>query len=553
MAHQGATDTHGIRTEGPPSTRKVVEADVASEEPPVITASGLYRRLFVITITYGALTVLAGMPTWLGLVRQSRQLFRLTPYVVAAMVPVTLLVDLVALWLFSQPIRDGLEGIRKGDVASDTLELALLQALNFPVLTFLRVMTIHLPAGFFAGFIAFAVMSPRLGILLSGRTLVFLVVMGMAISLTHAILEYFAVQRAIQPVIAHIARHCPTQPEMLRSHTKTVGIQTQLLFIMTAITVIPLVIIGVNIVFRLIIPLEPGGDFPDATGRSLLMPLAGVMLYALVFMAIIAVMLSQHFRSLIDRMVRAMGRVRDGDLNQRLDIISADEFAALYTGFNAMLDGLRERARLHDAFGRYVSPELAERIQDEGVILSGQTVEVSVMFADIRDFTAMSERMQAHDVVSLLNSFFAELEPIVESEDGWINRFMGDGFMAVFGAPVSCPDHATHAVRAALAIHDAVRAFNAQGRWPRLRIGIGIDTGEMVAGSVGSPDRVEYTVIGNGANVASRIEALNKDFGTSILVSQAVYERAQIDRQVREMPPVRVKGVVEPITVYALA
>ncbi|MGB4678347.1 MAG: adenylate/guanylate cyclase domain-containing protein [Aggregatilineales bacterium] len=550
MAQHGAANAHNApseRREQAARTYTVLEEQGASP-----TAHGLYRRLFVITITYGALTVLAGMPTWIGLIQQSRQLFRLTPYVVAAMVPVTLLVDLVALWLFSQPIRDGLEHIREGTGTPDILERALLQALNFPALTFLRVMFIHLPAGFVAGFIAFAVMSPRLGILLSGRTLIFLVVMGTVISLTHAILEYFAVQRAIQPVVAYIARYCPTRPEVLRERTKTVGIQTQLLFVMTAITVIPLVIIGVNIVFRLIIPLEPGSDLPEVSGRSLLLPLVGVMIYALIFMTVIAVMLSRHFRSLIDRMVQAMSRVRDGDLNQRLDVISADEFAALYTGFNEMIGGLRERARLHDAFGRYVSPELAERIQNEGVILSGQTVDVTVMFGDIRDFTAMSERMPAHEVVSLLNSYFAVIEPIVEREDGWINRFMGDGFMAVFGAPVPCPDHATHAVRAALAIHEAVLDFNERSNWPPIRIGIGIDTGEMVAGSVGSPDRVEYTVIGHGANTASRIEALNKDFGTTLLISQAVYERAEIDREARQMPPVRVRGVVEPITVYAL-
>ncbi len=527
------------------------ELSAAPAEAPPITARRFFRRLFIITMTYAAVTVLAGMPTWFGLIPRGGELWQLTPYVLVTMVPASLLADYLAVRAFSRPVCDGLACLETGgECPPELLERALVRALNLPGLTALRVMLIHLPAGFIVGFVVFALMSSRLGILLSGRTLGFLLIMGTVISATHAILEHFAVQHEVQQIIPAIARRLTLSPRDMRARASTVGIQTQLLVVMAAITLIPLIISAVNVVYRLVTPLGGGTPAGSLAAEPLILPLAVVVIYALVFMSIIALLLARHMRSLLERVVQAMDRVRVGDLSPRLDIVTADEFADLYTGFNEMTVGLRERARLRDAFGRYVSPDLAERVNREGVVLTGQTVQASVMFVDIRDFTALSEHMEPHVVVALLNDYFERIEPVVKAEDGWINRFMGDGFMAVFGAPVICDDHAARAVRAARRIREATQTYNAECDWPDLRIGIGIDTGEMVAGSVGSPDRLEYTVIGNAANIASRIEALNKQFGTTILVSQAVYEQAGLEGAAHPMPPVRVKGVSEPMIVY---
>jgi adenylate cyclase len=248
-------------------------------------------------------------------------------------------------------------------------------------------------------------------------------------------------------------------------------------------------------------------------------------------------------------MVQAMRRVENEELDAHLEVTTTDEFAGLCEGFNRMTGGLQERERLRHAFGCYVAPELAEEVMCHGVRLGGETVSASVLFTDIRGFTALSERMTPAAVVSLLNRYFAMVEPAIRTEGGWINKFGGDSLLAVFGAPVPQADHTRRAVRAALS------EFNARQREagePTLRIGVGIDCGEMVAGSVGSPERMEYTVIGDVVNVASRIEALNKKWGTDVLISAEAYAAVGSDVSVRAMPLTEVQGKSEPIQVYAL-
>ncbi len=202
--------------------------------------------------------------------------------------------------------------------------------------------------------------------------------------------------------------------------------------------------------------------------------------------------------------------------------MTTDEFADVYDGFNRMTRGLEERERLRDAFGRYVAPEVADEIMRGPASLRGSTVDATVVFADIRGFTALSERLRPAEVVAFLNRYVAAVEPAIRAERGYINKFGGDSILAVFGAPVAEPEHVKRAVRAALGMSAALARFNAvesaSGLDP-VRIGIGIHCGEMVAGSVGSTERMEYTVIGDVVNVASRIQSLNKDYGTEILVS----------------------------------
>ncbi|MCP4536563.1 MAG: HAMP domain-containing protein [Chloroflexi bacterium] len=291
---------------------------------------------------------------------------------------------------------------------------------------------------------------------------------------------------------------------------------------------------------------------------SLLVPLivwiVGLIVVVTAFMIGIALAMSQDVHQLAGNMVTAMHNVAAGDINAHLDVTTTDEFAALYTGFNRMTQGLRER--LHDAFGRYISPELAEQVMANGVSMSGKIVTASVLFVDIRDYTALSERMTATEIVALLNRYFALVEPVIQTEGGWINKFTGDGFMALFDVPVPHNNHAQRAVRASLAICQALDSFNQEQHasdGPVLQIGIGIACGDMVAGSIGSPDRIEYTVIGDTVNVAARIESLNKELGTTVLVSDDVYQAVQNTVDAQAMPPTMVKGKSAPVHVYALS
>jgi adenylate cyclase len=272
-------------------------------------------------------------------------------------------------------------------------------------------------------------------------------------------------------------------------------------------------------------------------------------------MLFMSIAMAREIACSVDEMVRAMQQVEGEDLDARLAVTTTDEFAALYEGFNRMTGGLRERERLRDAFCRYVAPELAEEVMRRGVRLGGETVSASVLFADIRGFTALSERLTPTEVVSLLNGYFAAVEPAIRAEGGWIDKFGGDSLLAVFGAPAPQADHVRRAVRAALGIRAALSEFNGRQReagGPTLRIGVGVDCGEMVAGSVGSPERMEYTVIGDVVNVASRIESLNKKWGTDILISAGAYAVTRADVPARAMPLAEVPGKSEPIQVYML-
>lgn len=220
-----------------------------------------------------------------------------------------------------------------------------------------------------------------------------------------------------------------------------------------------------------------------------------------------------------------------------------------------MVKELMERERLRDAFGRYIAQELADDVMQHGVSLGGREVHASVLFADIRDFTALSGQMSAEEVVQLLNRYFTAVEPAIKEEGGWINKFGGDSLLAVFGVLIPQPDHIGHAVDAALKMRAALDRFNAEQEkagQQRLRIGIGIHCGTMVAGSVGSRERMEFTVIGDVVNMASRIEGLNKQWGTDILVSSQVAAALGNRHTLEAMPATRVHGIADPIRVFAV-
>ena len=248
---------------------------------------------------------------------------------------------------------------------------------------------------------------------------------------------------------------------------------------------------------------------------------------------------------------------------RNLESRSADEIGQVAAAFNDMAIRLKEREaalaeaqdRLRDAFSRYVPSRLVDQVIEHGVSLGGETVEASVLFADIRGFTALAEQISPAEAVDLLNRYFAAVEPAIAAEKGWIAGFGGDSLLAVFGAPIPLPDHARHAVRAAMRIHQALAQFNAcqrQEGGPCLRVGIGIASGEMVAGSIGTPERMEYTVIGDIVNTAARLDELNKQWGTDILISETVYKAVSGEVSARPLPLVDVKGKSEPLKLYAL-
>jgi adenylate cyclase len=270
----------------------------------------------------------------------------------------------------------------------------------------------------------------------------------------------------------------------------------------------------------------------------------------------IAFMLARHIGQLTEDLRRAMDQVEAGNFETRLEIVSVDEFAQMYRGFNHMVAGLEERQRLHEALERYISPLLAEQIRKGGLQLGGIGVHATVLFSDIRGFTNLSEQLKAQEIVELLNRYFSAVGPAITRHGGWINKFGGDSLLAVFGVPVAQLDHAQKAVTAALDMRSALAAFNAdqeKAGGPVLRIGVGLHSGWLVAGNMGSPERMEYTVIGDAVNTASRLQSLTKTLGVDILISAEVYQATGKEVVAREMPPAEVQGKSTPLRIYALA
>jgi class 3 adenylate cyclase len=209
-------------------------------------------------------------------------------------------------------------------------------------------------------------------------------------------------------------------------------------------------------------------------------------------------------------------RVAAGDYSQRLPVVQDDDLGALAASFNRMQAGLAERQRLQAAFGTYVDPALAARLLEQGDdVFTGERREVTVMFVDIRDFTPFAEANTAEDTVARLNALFDIVVPAVVDAGGHVNKFLGDGALAVFGAPNDLPDHAESALSAAVVIQRLV----AERFSDDLRIGIGINTGVVIAGTIGGGGKLEFTLIGDAVNVAARVEQLTKTTGDAILLT----------------------------------
>jgi adenylate cyclase len=214
---------------------------------------------------------------------------------------------------------------------------------------------------------------------------------------------------------------------------------------------------------------------------------------------------------------KAAERVAVGDYSQRLPVVQDDDLGALAASFNRMQAGLAERQRLHAAFGTYVDPALAARLLEQGDdVFTGERREVTVMFVDVRDFTPFAEANTAEDTVARLNALFESVVPAVVDAGGHVNKFLGDGALAVFGAPNDLANHSDAAVSAAVLIQRLV----AERFGGELRIGIGINTGVVIAGTIGGGGKLEFTLIGDTVNVAARVEQLTKTTGDAILLTQ---------------------------------
>jgi len=262
--------------------------------------------------------------------------------------------------------------------------------------------------------------------------------------------------------------------------------------------------------------------------RSLQWRIAVIGIAALLLALPIGVGIARGITSPLQSLVRGMREVVRGNLRYRSTIAREDEVGFLARSFNEMVGGLEERERIKDTFGRFVSRDVAEAVLRGEIPLEGERRDVSILFQDIRDFTGLSESLDPATLLRLLNQLFTEVVAAVEAEGGVVKQFIGDGVMALFGAPQAHADHPERAVRAALGIVDRLAALNTRLKEQNiaaLEIGVGIDRGEVIAGLIGPDNRVEYGVVGDPVNLANRVESLTKELRATVLVTRGIADR----------------------------
>jgi adenylate cyclase len=261
-------------------------------------------------------------------------------------------------------------------------------------------------------------------------------------------------------------------------------------------------------------------DFSETQLAVTVLVLGGV---ALAVGLLVAMLAARAVADPVRSLRQGVRSVEEGDLEVEVPVYDGSEIGQLQAGFNQMVAGLRERERIHDLFGRHVGEDVARAALEQEVELGGETRDVSALFVDVVGSTRMASERPAHEVVELLNSFFSVVVEVVREHGGWVNKFEGDAALAIFGAPVPLPDHATRALRAARALHSRLESGIA---------GIGVSCGEVVAGNIGEVERFEYTVIGDPVNEAARLTELAKSRG-GVLASESIVRSADDDEAAR--------------------
>jgi len=257
-------------------------------------------------------------------------------------------------------------------------------------------------------------------------------------------------------------------------------------------------------------------------------------------------------------LAQAAKTVGEGLLDVQINFKMKDEIGQLAQAFNQMVASLREKEMIRNTFGRYMSKEVVDGFLNGKVSLElgGELKEMTVLMSDIRDFTELSEKLPPHEVVQLLNRYFTEMVQVIGAHGGTVDKFIGDAILAVFGWPMSRQDHAKLAVAAALDMKVRLAVLNntlvKEGR-KSIAIGIAIHTGKAVAGNIGSREKVQYTVIGDTVNLASRMESANKDYGTDLIVSRPVYLATKDYFDFQDMGEKAVRGRTEPVHIYQVS
>ena len=347
-----------------------------------------------------------------------------------------------------------------------------------------------------------------------------------------AILHYLALELGMRPVLIDISESAAPP-----SHGDVRGISLRV----RLMAALPLI----NLITGLVVAaLTSDGGGGGSLGADVLVAVAVATTISLE----LTVLLSKSVLNPISDLSRATEAVRRGDYDVHVPVVSGDELGELTASFNQMVAGLAERERIREAFGTYLDRDVAEYILSEGFSEEGVQVDVSMLFCDVRDFTPFSRDADAKRVVAALNELFEVIVPLISRHGGHVDKFVGDGLLAVFGAPEPYPDHANRAMRAACEI---ARRVNGEGVPSGLRIGVGVNSGRVIAGSIGGAGRLNFSVIGDAVNVAARVEAATRQLDDDVLLTADTRDRLGDEFQLTSRGNQVLKGLDQPVELYA--
>ena len=334
-----------------------------------------------------------------------------------------------------------------------------------------------------------------------------------------------------------------------------VSVKARLSVVFLMISLLPLTVLGVSAYCKAQALLSADSAMGEQIISGLLFQIVFITAVGVLVSLILSLFVSKSVSAPLKEMETAMKEVEKGNFDVQIRIVSNDEIGALGEGFERMIKGLKESEAIKESFGKYITQEIRDEILGGRVPLDGEMKRATLLFSDLRDFTPFVESTHPKQVVSIINQYFSEMAEAIKQNQGLILQYVGDEIEAVFGAPVPYDDHPDMAARAALEMKRRLALLNErlkeQGFAP-FRHGIGIHTGAVLAGIIGSKERSSYALVGDTVNLASRIQGLTKDFSCDVILSRTTHDLITGVYQMEQLSPMKVKGKSQDVMLYKL-
>ncbi len=454
--------------------------------------------------------------------------------------------------VYEKPIHTVLGMLKNGQKPTDSLlSLARLRAMNVSIIYCIATAAIWLFAMMLLPFLLSMLFPPVLrsywmtGILISFFIGAFVL-----------LLIYFSVSAVSR--YRFLPKLFPLGHLDMQVGGHSLSIRAQFFLVFLAICALPMLLNLTNtFIWRYVILPETGNQVftVERLAEYNISQSAYLSMFAFVMGLAIVICLGLHMRRGLRSIGQVVEKVHGGDLSQHVIVTSRDEIGRLGDCVNEMIIGLRERKRIVEAFNKYVDRTLTKQVLDGDITMGGIQLEASIIFCDIKGYTALSEGMEPDRVVAMLNRYFTKMAEAVEKAGGSVNKFIGDAILAIFGAPEPQPAHRDRAIRASLAMYHALGEFNTEQRadgLPELSIGIGMHSGLVLAGNIGTENKIEYTVIGDPVNVAQRLEELTSEKAVPIVCSGATLGPYKRRYPHESLGMVELKGRADTVDVYSL-